>query len=109
MPVSKAGWREVDLAEKIEQLNAQQGHRTASAYPTRPRQYTEGTFLLRICLQEGEKMTSTYLEKRFNMRPAGVVSKKLIGERKIAKAILSWSFREAWPKVGGGVSDARQD
>lgn len=54
-------------------------------------------------------MTSTYLEKRFNMRPAGVVSKKLIGERKIAKAILSWSFREAWSKVGGGVSDACRD
>ena len=44
-PVSKAGGRGVDLAEKIEQLDAQQGHRTASAYPTRPRQHTEGTFL----------------------------------------------------------------
>ena len=30
-----------------------------------------------------------YLEKRFNMRPLGVVSKKLIGDRKMAKAILS--------------------
>ena len=39
MPILKAGWREVDLAEKIGQLNAQQGHRTASAYPTRLRQY----------------------------------------------------------------------
>jgi hypothetical protein len=29
------------------------------------------------------------------MRPAGVVSKKDIGDRNIANAILSWSFREA--------------
>lgn len=27
---------------------------------------------------------STYLEKRFKMRPAGVVSKKVIGDLKIA-------------------------
>jgi hypothetical protein len=40
-------------------------------------------------------MTKTYLENRFRMRPAGVVSKKLIGERKIAKAIRSCSFRLA--------------
>jgi hypothetical protein len=32
------------------------------------------------------------------MRPAGVVSKKLIGERKIAKAIRSCSFRLACSK-----------
>ena len=38
MPILKTGWREVDQAEKIGQLNAQQGHRTASAYPTRLRQ-----------------------------------------------------------------------
>jgi hypothetical protein len=37
----------------------------------------------------------TYLENRLRMRPAGVVSKKLIGERKIAKAIRSCSFRLA--------------
>jgi hypothetical protein len=30
-----------------------------------------------------------YLEKRLRIRPEGVVSKNLIGERKIAKAILS--------------------
>ena len=39
--------------------------------------------------------TKAYLEKRFNIRPLGVVSKKLIGDRKIAKAILSCNFREA--------------
>lgn len=38
----------------------------------------------------------TYLEKRLRIRPAGVVSKNSMGLRKIAKAILSWSFREAW-------------
>lgn len=31
----------------------------------------------------------TDLEKRFRILPAGVVSKKLIGDLKIAKAILS--------------------
>lgn len=34
----------------------------------------------------------TYLENRLRMRPAGVVSKKLIGERKIANAIRSCNF-----------------
>lgn len=38
----------------------------------------------------------TNLEKRLRMRPAGVVSKKLIGDRKMAKAILSWSLRDAY-------------
>lgn len=38
----------------------------------------------------------TYLENRFKMRPLGVVSKKLIGLRKMAYAILSCSFREAY-------------
>lgn len=37
----------------------------------------------------------TYLENRLSMRPAGVVSKKLIGERKMANAIRSCSFRLA--------------
>jgi hypothetical protein len=41
----------------------------------------------------------TYLENRLSMRPAGVVSKKLIGERKIAKAIRSCNFRLAWESV----------
>ena len=36
-----------------------------------------------------------YLENRFNMRPEGVVSKKLMGDLKIAYAIRSWSLREA--------------
>lgn len=39
----------------------------------------------------------TNLEKRLSILPAGVVSKKLIGDRKIAKAILSCNFREAFP------------
>jgi hypothetical protein len=38
------------------------------------------------------------LENRLRMRPAGVVSKKLIGLRKIAIAILSCSFRDACVK-----------
>lgn len=37
----------------------------------------------------------TYLENRLRMRPAGVVSKKLIGERKMANAIRSCSLRLA--------------
>ena len=37
-----------------------------------------------------------YLENRLRIRPLGVVSKKLIGLRKIAYAILSCSFREAY-------------
>ena len=37
-----------------------------------------------------------YLENRFKMRPAGVVSKKLIGDLKMANAILSCNFREAF-------------
>lgn len=36
-----------------------------------------------------------YLENRFNIRPAGVVSKKLIGDLNMAKAILSCNFRDA--------------
>jgi hypothetical protein len=36
-----------------------------------------------------------YLENRFRMRPAGVVSKKLIGDLNMAKAILSCNFRDA--------------
>lgn len=38
---------------------------------------------------------STYLEKRFRIRPLGVVSKNDIGLRKMAYAILSCSFRDA--------------
>lgn len=40
--------------------------------------------------------TVTYLENRLRIRPDGVVSKKLIGERKIEKAIRSCSFLEAY-------------
>lgn len=36
------------------------------------------------------------LEKRFKTRPEGVVSKKLIGDRKIAYAIRSWNLRDAY-------------
>lgn len=38
----------------------------------------------------------TYLEKRFKILPVGVVSKKDIGERKMALAILSCNFLEAF-------------
>lgn len=38
----------------------------------------------------------TYLENRLRMRPDGVVSKKLMGERKMENAIRSCIFREAW-------------
>jgi hypothetical protein len=31
-----------------------------------------------------ERLESTHLEKRFRMRPAGVVSKKVMGDLKIA-------------------------
>lgn len=34
----------------------------------------------------------TYLENRFNIRPVGVVSKKLIGDRKMAHAMFWCSF-----------------
>ena len=44
---------------------------------------------------------STYLENLFKMRPLGVVSKKFIGDRKMACAILSCSLREAY----GGSGD----
>jgi hypothetical protein len=37
-----------------------------------------------------------YLEKRLSTRPVGVVSKKLIGDRKMAKVIRSCNFREAY-------------
>lgn len=36
-----------------------------------------------------------YLENRFNIRPLGVVSKKLIGDRNIANAIRSCNLRDA--------------
>ena len=36
-----------------------------------------------------------YLENRLSIRPAGVVSKKLIGDLNMANAILSCNFREA--------------
>lgn len=39
--------------------------------------------------------SSTHLENLFNMRPLGVVSKKFMGDRKIAWAILSCNLREA--------------
>src|SRR4051812_7337685 len=45
--------------------------------------------------QPGRSRARTYLENRLRMRPLGVVSKKLIGERKMAKAIRSCSFRLA--------------
>jgi hypothetical protein len=38
----------------------------------------------------------THLENLFNIRPAGVTSKKDIGDLKIAVAILSCSFRDAY-------------
>lgn len=41
------------------------------------------------------EVTVTYLENRFKIRPVGVVSKKLIGLRKIAYAMRSCSFRDA--------------
>jgi hypothetical protein len=36
-----------------------------------------------------------YLENRLRIRPAGVVSKKLIGDLNMAKAIRSCNFRDA--------------
>jgi len=39
--------------------------------------------------------------KRFKIRPVGVVSKKLIGDLKIAYAIRSWSFRDAYKFMQG--------
>jgi hypothetical protein len=55
-----------------------------------------GGFLI---LVHAEACRQTYLEKRFKIRPAGVVSKKDIGLRKIAKAMRSWSFRDAFGKA----------
>ena len=48
--------------------------------------------LSRISCGNGQR---TNLENRLRIRPAGVVSKKLIGARKMACAILSCNFREA--------------
>ena len=53
-------------------------------------------------------IAETYLENRLRIRPLGVVSKKLIGLRKIAYAILSCSFREAYTAsqltIGSAIS-----
>lgn len=46
-----------------------------------------------VKLKNNQKWTN--LENLFRIRPLGVVSKKLIGDRKIANAILSCNFREA--------------
>ena len=45
--------------------------------------------------RSGWNLKCAYLEKRLRIRPAGVVSKKLIGERKMAKAIRSCNLRLA--------------
>ena len=37
-----------------------------------------------------------YLENRLRIRPAGVVSKKLIGDLNMANAIRSCNFRDAY-------------
>jgi len=42
---------------------------------------------------------TTNLENRLRIRPAGVVSKNLMGLLKIAKAIRSCSFRDAYDKT----------
>jgi hypothetical protein len=44
----------------------------------------------------GGKVTDTHLENLFRMRPAGVTSKKDMGDLKIAVAILSCNFRDAY-------------
>lgn len=44
-----------------------------------------------------DTIVEPYLENRFRILPVGVVSKKLMGDLKIACAILSCSFREAYP------------
>ena len=41
------------------------------------------------------QQVETYLEKRFRTRPMGFVSKNDMGDRKIAIAMRSCSFREA--------------
>jgi hypothetical protein len=48
-----------------------------------------------IDLPDRSALSTTYLENRFRMRPTGVVSKKDIGDRKMAYAIRSCNFREA--------------
>ena len=50
---------------------------------------------------------ATYLEKRLRIRPLGVVSKNDMGLRKIAYAILSCSFRDAYddsPQSASGLA-----
>jgi hypothetical protein len=50
-----------------------------------------------VCMMKRNlALKGTYLENRLRMRPAGVVSKKLIGERKMANAIRSCSLRLAY-------------
>lgn len=46
-------------------------------------------------LESTEMHERTYLENRLRIRPDGVVSKKLMGERKMENAIRSCIFREA--------------
>ena len=56
-------------------------------------------FRVKLVVSVGDEVTrqaSTYPENRLRIRPAGVVSKNLIGDLKMAKAILSWSLREAY-------------
>lgn len=52
----------------------------------------------------------TYLENRFRILPAGVVSKKDMGDLKIAVAMRSCSFREALPpQVSAGCFSERDE
>jgi hypothetical protein len=57
------------------------------SYPVRAR---EG----RVEIRRG-RATDTHLENLFRMRPAGVTSKKDMGDLKIAVAILSCNLRDA--------------
>lgn len=51
-----------------------------------------------MTLDKDTTQRHTNLEKRLSILPAGVVSKKLIGDRKIANAIRSCNFLEACPQ-----------
>ena len=58
---------------------------------------TVNTVLINILMFHGivSSMVQISLEKRFKMRPSGVVSKNDIGERRILDIMELWSFLEA--------------
>ena len=73
------------------------GSRTVGATWPKPPRATAGSSYP-VKAKEGSwrgRATDTHLENLFRMRPAGVTSKKDMGDLKIAVAILSCNLRDA--------------